>query len=129
MERDSRAAQGERDGLTSAEVEERRRAGLVNVDVLARTKSVPQILADHILTLFNAVNLALAVLVWTTGQYRNMLFVGVVLSNLVVGTFQEIRAKRLVDALSIVTASRVRVRRDGREREVALDEGAGLYLG
>ncbi|MST73194.1 HAD-IC family P-type ATPase [Olsenella porci] len=122
MERDSRAAQGERDGLTSAEVEERRRAGLVNVDVLARTKSVPQILADHILTLFNAVNLALAVLVWTTGQYRNMLFVGVVLSNLVVGTFQEIRAKRLVDALSIVTASRVRVRRDGREREVALDE-------
>jgi cation-transporting ATPase E len=122
MEQDSRASRGDRDGLTSAEVEERRRAGLVNVDVLARTKSVPQILAEHILTLFNAVNLALAVLVWTTGQYRNMLFLGVVLSNLVIGTFQEIRAKRLVDALSIVTASRVRVRRDGREDLVGVDE-------
>ena len=61
-------------------------------------------------------------LVWTTGQYRNMLFLGVALSNLVVGTFQEIRAKRLVDALSIVTASRVRVRRDGRECLVGVDE-------
>ncbi|MCC6097828.1 MAG: HAD-IC family P-type ATPase [Olsenella sp.] len=122
MEQDSRASRGDRDGLTSAEVEERRRAGLVNVDVLARTKSVPQILAEHILTLFNAVNLALAVLVWTTGQYRNMLFLGVVLSNLVIGTFQEIRAKRLVDALSIVTASRVRVRRDGREDLVGVDD-------
>lgn len=122
MEQDSRASRAVRDGLTSAEVEERRRDGLVNVDVLARTKSVPQILAEHVLTLFNAVNLALAVLVWTTGQYRNMLFLGVVLSNLVVGTFQEIRAKRLVDALSIVTASRVRVRRDGRECLVGVDE-------
>lgn len=122
MEQDSRASRGDRDGLTSAEVEERRRAGLVNVDVLARTKSVPQILAEHVLTLFNAVNLALAVLVWTTGQYRNMLFLGVVLSNLVIGTFQEIRAKRLVDALSIVTASRVRVRRDGREDLVGVDD-------
>ena len=109
MEQDSRASRGDRDGLTSAEVEERRRAGLVNVDVLARTKSVPQILAEHILTLFNAVNLALAVLVWTTGQYRNMLFLGVVLSNLVVGTFQEIRAKRLVDALSIKVRSKPRL--------------------
>ena len=65
-------------GLTDDEVAERASRGLINANTDVKTKTVRQIVAEHALTLFNAVNLALAVLVLFTGQYRNMLFMCVV---------------------------------------------------
>ena len=109
-------------GLTSAEVAERVEQGKTNANTDVKTKSVGQILREHSLTLFNFVNIALAVLVAITGQYRNMTFMIVVVINLVVGVVQEIRAKRMVDKLSIVTASKVRVIRDGVQQEVGVDD-------
>ncbi len=109
-------------GLTSDEVAERVAAGKTNANTDVKTKSVPQIFREHALTLFNFVNIALAVLVGITGQYRNMTFMIVVLINLVVGVVQEVRAKRMVDQLSIITANKVRVIRDGEEREVSVDD-------
>ena len=46
------------------------------------------------LTLFNLLNVILALLLLGTGSYRNMLFMGVVVSNALIGTIQELRAKR-----------------------------------
>ena len=109
-------------GLTSREVEERIAAGKTNANTDVKTKTVPQILRDHAFTLFNFVNLALAVLVIITGQYRNLTFMLVVIINLVVGVVQEVRAKRMVDRLSILTAKKVRVVRDGTERELSVDD-------
>lgn len=109
-------------GLTSAEVAERVAQGKTNANTDVKTKSVGQILREHALTLFNFVNIALAILVAVTGQYRNMTFMLVVVINLVVGVVQEVRAKRMVDQLSIVTASKVRVIRDGAEQEVSVDD-------
>ena len=103
-------------GLSSAEVAERVALGKVNSNADVRTKTVGQIVAGHAFTLFNAVNFALALLVIFTGQYRNMLFLGVVFSNFAIGVFQEIRAKRMVDKLSILTRQNVRVIRDGLEQ-------------
>ncbi|MBR3935250.1 MAG: HAD-IC family P-type ATPase, partial [Oscillospiraceae bacterium] len=60
-------------------------------------------------------NLVLAVLVITTGSYRNMLFMGIVISNFLIGTIQELRAKKTVDSLSVLTAPTARVIRDGKE--------------
>jgi len=76
-------------GLTSSEVADRVSRGLTNVDTDVKTQSVGQILAKHTLTLFNAVNLGLAALVLTTGEVRNLMFVGAVLFNLVIGVFQD----------------------------------------
>ena len=109
-------------GLTSEEVVERIAAGKTNANTDVKTKSIAQILREHTFTLFNFVNLALATLVVITGQYRNMTFMVVVLINLVVGVVQEVRAKKMVDRLSILTAKQVRVLRDGEEREVGVDE-------
>ena len=109
-------------GLTSSEVAERISQGKVNSNADVKTKTIGQIVAGHALTLFNAVNLALAVLVVFTGQYRNMLFLGVVFSNFAIGVFQEIRAKRMVDKLSILTRQDVRAIRDGQEATVAVGE-------
>lgn len=109
-------------GLTSAEVAQRVAEGKTNANTDVKTKSIGQIFREHALTLFNFVNIALAVLVGITGQYRNMTFMFVVLINLVIGVVQEVRAKKMVDKLSIVTASKVRVIRDGKEQEVSVDD-------
>ncbi len=109
-------------GLTDEEVAERVAAGKVNKNADVKTKSVSQILREHTFTFFNAVNLALAVLVMITGQYRNMLFMGVVISNLLIGIVQELRAKRMVDKLTILTTSNATVIRGGEKRSIPVDQ-------
>ena len=106
-------------GLTDEEVAERVADGRVNANTDVKTKSVGQILSEHAFTLFNGVNLAMSVLIFLTGQYRNLLFLCVVLANLVIGVFQEVRAKKMVDELSIMTQKRVRVLRSSGECELA----------
>ena len=109
-------------GLTDDEVAERASRGLINANTDVKTKTVRQIVAEHALTLFNAVNLALAVLVLFTGQYRNMLFMCVVGANLLIGVTQEIRAKRMVDKLTILTQKEVMVIRASGERSIPPSE-------
>ena len=109
-------------GLSEAEVARRVSEGLSNADTDVHTKSLGEILAGRALTLFNAVNLVLALLVLLTGELRNLLFLLVVGANLVIGVVQELRAKRMVDRLSILTQKEVTVVRDGRERGVAPSE-------
>ena len=106
-------------GLTDEEVADRVADGRVNANTDVKTKSVGQILSEHAFTLFNGVNLAMSVLIFLTGQYRNLLFLCVVLANLVIGVFQEVRAKKMVDELSIMTQKRVRVLRASGECELA----------
>ncbi len=96
--------------------------GRTNANTDVKTKSVGQILAEHAFTLFNAVNLVLAALVLVTGQYRNMLFMCVVAANLIIGVTQEIRAKRMVDKLTILTQKEVTVIRATGEREMPPSE-------
>ena len=109
-------------GLTQAEVAQRVAEGRTNANTDVKTKSVGQIIAEHALTLFNGVNLALAVLVLLTGQYRNMLFMCVVGANLLIGVTQEIRAKRMVDKLTILTQKEVTVIRAEGERALPPSE-------
>ena len=109
-------------GLTDAEVAERVAEGRTNANTDVRTKSVAQILSEHTFTLFNGVNLALALLVLFTGQYRNMLFMCVVAANLLIGVAQEIRAKRMVDRLTILTQKEVTVIRAAGERALPPSE-------
>lgn len=110
------------EGLTSKEVAERVSAGKVNTNTDVKTKSIAQIIAEHSFTLFNIVNVLMALLVVVTGQYRNALFMTVVLANLVIGIVQEIRAKRMIDRLSLMTAQSVCVIRDGKDTFIKPDE-------
>ena len=109
-------------GLTSEEVERRRAAGEVNANTDVKTASVGQIVSKHLFTLFNGVILALAALVALTGSYENITFMPLVVANFLIGVTQELRAKRMVDKLSILTADKVHVVRDGRESEVGVEE-------
>ena len=76
---------------------------------MRKTKSVSQIIAAHTLTYFNFLNMVLCVLVLISGQYKNMLFMGVVVSNALIGIIQELRVKKLIDRLSVLTATKARV--------------------
>ena len=109
-------------GLSDDEVRERVRLGKVNADTDVKTKSVRQIVAEHTLTLFNAINAVMAALVVSTGSYKNCAFMIVVIANLAIGIVQEVRAKRKVDQLTILAARDVTVIREGERRQVPVHE-------
>ncbi|QOY59897.1 HAD-IC family P-type ATPase [Thermophilibacter immobilis] len=105
-------------GLSEAEVAERVAAGRTNANTDVRTKPTGEIVAEHTLTLFNGVNLALALLVILAGEPKNLFFMVVVAANLLIGVVQELRAKRTVDKLTILTQQEVTVVRAEGERSL-----------
>ena len=78
----------ETNGLTSAEVEKRIKKGLVNYDTTTPSKSIKQILVENTFTLFNVINVVLAILVIVVGSYKNLLFLGVVICNTLISSIQ-----------------------------------------
>ena len=109
-------------GLTAEEVREQEARGLKNTQPLHNTKTVGQIIRDNTLTLFNLFNFALAAAIALVGSYENLLFLLVILLNILVGIVQEIRSKRMVEKLSVISMPRARVVRDGREQEIPVED-------
>jgi cation-transporting ATPase E len=108
-------------GLTARQVRDREEAGLVNAQPPRVSKPLAQILRDNICTFFNALNAGIFVSLLLVKSYANMLFMGVVLSNLLIGVVQELRAKRAVEKLSVLCAPIATVIRDGREEEISTE--------
>ena len=79
-------------GLSEGEVAQRINEGKVNISANLKTKSIKQIFYENICTLFNAINVVLFIALLIVGSYKNMLFMGVVLANIVIGITQEIRS-------------------------------------
>jgi cation-transporting ATPase E len=105
-------------GLSDEEAALRAAAGLSNVQVQARTKTVARIVRDNTCTFFSILIFALAGLVALVGSWRNMMFLIVLLINIAIGVTQEIRAKRAVEKLRVVSAPHARVVRGGRELSI-----------
>lgn len=121
-------------GLTQEEVRAHREQGRTNTMPRRTEGGVADILRRNVLTLFNLLNLCLAGLLLWVGSHRDMLFLGVVLSNTLIGTIQELRAKRTHDRLQLLSEGRVRVMRDGVEcrlspQELVLDDVVLLSRG
>ena len=110
------------EGLTEAEAAEIRQAGGGNKATADPGKSLLRIVADNLFTLFNLLNVLLAVALGLVQAWRNMLFLGVVVSNTLIGTVQEIRAKKTVQRLKLLSQAPVRVIREGTERKVNAEE-------
>ncbi len=109
-------------GLSSSEVRKRIKEGKVNYDTTTPSKSVKQILIENTFTLFNFINIVLGVAIILVGSYKNLLFLGVVICNTLISTIQEIRAKKIVDKLSVISSSKAKVIRDGKQKEIKLDD-------
>jgi cation-transporting P-type ATPase E len=109
-------------GLNDAEVADRVAAGRVNITPEPPGRSLGQIVAANVFTVVNAIMLTLFVLVLVSGNPQDGLFVGVVLSNSVIGVVQEVRARRELARLAVVTEPRATVMRNGAAVEIASDE-------
>ncbi|MFI6224803.1 HAD-IC family P-type ATPase [Nocardia salmonicida] len=109
-------------GLTAAQVDERRRDGRTN-DVPARaSRSVGEIVRANVFTRINAILGVLFLLVLSTGSIIDGMFGLLIVANSAVGIIQEIRAKRTLDELAIVSQAKPTVRRDGVAEQVAPGE-------
>lgn len=108
-------------GLSTKEVKQRINNGKVNYDTTTPSKSIKQILIENTCTLFNFINLILGVAIIVVGSYKNLLFIGVVICNTLISTIQEIRAKKIVDKLSVISSSKAKVVRDGKEKEIHIN--------
>ena len=106
-------------GLSEEEARQRRERGEGESQAERITKSVPQIIKDNLFTLFNFLNFLIAALLFAVGAYSNMLFIAIIILNIIIGTAQELKAKKLVDELSILNRPTVRLIREGRERQAA----------
>src|SRR4051794_34118756 len=107
-------------GLTEAEVDERVRTDRVNRIPDAPSRTFTQILRGNVFTRFNALMTGLAVVVVAAGSPKDALFFFVVISNTLIGTIQELRAKQSLDRLAVLSAPRARVVRDGRTVDLAI---------
>lgn len=116
-------------GLTSAEVEERKLAGKINGNQDVKTKTVAQILRENILTFFNFVFITLGVILCFCVDWSDVLdaigkfsFLILIVFNSLIGILQELRAKRTIDKLSLISAPKATVIRDGEESEIAVGD-------
>ena len=113
-------------GLTAAQAARRAEAGQANRQTRDPGKSTGQIVAENLFTLFNLLNFALAICLALVGSWRNMLFLGVVFSNTLIGTVQSIRARQTLNKLRLLQTRNAHPIRDGQEVECPPDE---LVLG
>ena len=109
-------------GLSAAEVEQRRREGRTNDVPDAPVRTVGQIVRNNVLTPVNAIIGSMFVLIMVAGFPADALFAGVVVSNSVIGIAQELKARRTLHRLAVLSAPRARVVRDGRAHEVGTSE-------
>ncbi len=110
------------EGLSPQQVAERMKEGLHNGDSGVRSKSEGQIIRENVFTFFNLLNFALALAVLLVGSPQNALFMGVIVSNIVIGSFQGIKAKRTIDKLSLISAPKAVALRGGQRYNVRVED-------
>ncbi len=109
-------------GLSSAQAQERADAGWANLPIDPPGKTVGQIVRSNVFTYFNMLFFFLAACVLAVGSWQNVMFMGVVLANIAIGIVQELRSKRTLDKLTLLTAPQGAVIRDGRRRKIPTSE-------
>ena len=109
-------------GLTNTEVEEQKKLGNVNVTTIKVGNSNKDIIIKNSMTIFNLLNLILAVVLFVIGSYKNMLFIFSIISNTSIGIYQEIKAKRIIEKLSFLKQEKVEVIREGEKASIHKEE-------
>ena len=108
-------------GLTSQEVYKQTQAGNINYIPDTSDKTVKEIVRENIFTYFNAIFAAIAVLVIIAGSFRSLTFLPVVIANTVIGIFQQLKAKKILDKLSLLDKSTYTVIRNGQAENCSSD--------
>lgn len=107
-----------REGLTENQVQEHRLHGWTNVAVDPPAKTTKEIIHENVFTYFNLIFIVLGILLCLVGSFRNLTFLPVVILNTLIGIVQEVRAKNVLEKMSILNAPHARVVRDGKISQV-----------
>ena len=109
-------------GLTAADVAERERAKKVNVIPDRSSKSALGIVLSNIFTYFNAIFAVLTVLLIIVQSWKSLTFLPVVIANMVIGIYQQLKAKKVLDDLRLLATTDCTVIRDGAEQHIPVDQ-------
>ncbi len=109
-------------GLTEEQVKERVLLGEVNKIPKAPSKTFLQILRSNFFTMFNALNLVLAVAVIIAGSPKNAIFAGVIIVNSLIGVIQEVKAKNIIEKLSVISEANCNVVRNRVLKKIGIEE-------
>lgn len=105
-------------GLTKQEYENAPK----NITEDSSQKSTGKIICEHVFTFFNFLNVVIAFFIVLTGSYRNLMFMGVVISNTVIGLWQELHSRKILSRLAIISQAHFQVLRDSEIVTIASDE-------
>ena len=109
-------------GLTSQQVQEHYLHGWTNKAVDPPSKTTKEIVYENVFTYFNLIFVVLAVLLCLVGSFRNLTFLPVIIANTLIGIIQEIRAKQVLDKLTMLNAPKALVVRNGKKTEINAEE-------
>ena len=109
-------------GLTSQQVQEHRLHGWTNRAVEPPSKTTKDIIKQNVFTYFNLIFAVLAVLLIVVGSFRDLTFLPVIIANTLIGIVQEVRAKQVLDNLTMLNAPRATVVRDGKKHVVDAED-------
>lgn len=109
-------------GLNKEQVELRQTQALTNKSVESATKTTKDIVKENVFTYFNAIFIVLAILLIIVGSFRDLTFLIVITANSVIGIVQELRAKKVLDELSLMGRAKVTAIRDGAHVELDSEE-------
>ena len=109
-------------GLTRSQVEKRVQAGKTNVMVDSVSKTTREIVIENTFTYFNMIFFVLTILVCLAGSFRSLTFLPVVIGNTLIGIFQEVRAKNVLEKMNILNAPSTTVIRDGEMIQVSSEQ-------
>lgn len=110
------------EGLSSKEVAEKIRQGKVNKTPKKQSNSIGKIILKNTLTIFNLVNLVLAIMILLVGSYKNLLFVLIAIANTFISIVNEIRAKKTIDKMRLISEQRPTVIRNGQIRQIGQEQ-------
>ena len=111
-----------RTGLSSQQVQEHWLHGWTNRAVEPPSKTTGEIIHENIFTYFNLIFAVLAVMLCLVGSFRDLTFLPVIIANTLIGIVQEIRAKQVLDKLTMLNAPHATVVRDGKKSVVDAEE-------
>ena len=103
-------------------MQEHRLHGWTNRAVDSASKTTKEIIHENVFTYFNLIFAVLAVLLCIAGSFRDLTFLPVIIANTLIGIIQEVRAKQVLDKLSMLNAPRSAVVRDGKKKIVDSEE-------
>ncbi len=107
-------------GLNNEQVDERVKQGKINTTLTKTSKTYAQIFIGNICTWFNLICFLIAGMLIAVGSFQNLAFLLIFSANLIIGLVQEIRAKRMVDKISVINKATVKVLRN--KKEINIDQ-------